>query len=329
MSNNLSAQSVLISALNVLMQRRGNTTDAAEKTAINLEIDEINAALRKLDQADLLRAALIVSDAAEGLERLVAAARIGPFDRYLVDIHNLIAKLQEEQARMHTVDMLPPAPLPAAATAPAIAAVVAAPAPAAAGAPPASRPSASTDYAQLKAEYQAWFDAMKVLPGRQANVEYYVNRLLKFRAVYEATGAPLGIPWYFIGILHGMEGGFNFNTHLHNGDPLTARTVQVPKGRPTTGEPPFDWRDSARDAMVLKGYQHDVEWSIPRILYLFEKFNGMGYRPIGVPTPYLWSFSDRYQKGKFVSDHHYEPEAVSGQCGAALMLGALKNTGAL
>jgi len=212
MSNNLSAQSVLISALNVLMQRRGNTTDAAEETAINLEIDEINAALRKLDQADLLRAALIVSDAAEGLERLVAAARIGPFDRYLV---------------------------------------------------------------------------------------------------------------------HGMEGGFNFNTHLHNGDPLTARTVRVPKGRPTTGEPPFDWRDSARDAMVLKGYQHDVEWSIPRILYLFEKFNGMGYRPIGVPTSYLWSFSDRYQKGKFVSDHHYEPEAVSGQCGAALMLGALKNTGAL
>jgi lysozyme family protein len=42
-----------------------------------------------------------------------------------------------------------------------------------------------------------------------------------------------------------------------------------------------------------------------------------------LPTPYLWSFSNNYEKGKFVADGHYDPEAVSKQCGAALMLKAI------
>jgi len=39
----------------------------------------------------------------------------------------------------------------------------------------------------------------------------------------------------------------SFKLHLHNGDPLTARTVNVPKGRPKTGQPPFAWGISAKD----------------------------------------------------------------------------------
>jgi lysozyme family protein len=59
------------------------------------------------------------------------------------------------------------------------------------------------------------------------------------------------------------------------------------------------------------------------MLYLLEKYNGLGYRMRGVPTPYLWSFSNLYEKGKFVQDGRYDPEAVSKQCGAALMLKAV------
>ena len=85
-------------------------------------------------------------------------------------------------------------------------------------------------------------------------------------------GAELNIPWVFIGITDGMECGFNFKGHLQNGDPLTARTVQVPKGRPATGNPPFTWSQSARDALIYKGYHQVTDWSVPHMLHLFERY---------------------------------------------------------
>jgi lysozyme family protein len=39
-----------------------------------------------------------------------------------------------------------------------------------------------------------------------------------------------------------------------------------------------------------------------------------------VATPYLWSYSDHYDKGKFVADGKYNPDAVSKQVGAAILL---------
>ena len=205
---------------------------------------------------------------------------------------------------------------------PAAAAPVAAPAPVAAL-------STSTDFPQLKAEYAGMYDAMKPRPERQGAIDFCVARLKKSQAVYEACGKPLGIPWYFVGILHGMECGFNFNQHLHNGDPLTARTVHVPAGRPLVGQPTFTWQESATDALRMKGYDKVTGWSVPLALFLFEKYNGMGYRALHVPSPYLWSFSDRYSAGKFVADHQFDPNAVSQQCGAAVMLKALDVQGLL
>jgi hypothetical protein len=38
------------------------------------------------------------------------------------------------------------------------------------------------------------------------------------------------------------------------------------------------------------------------MLYRFEANNGFGYRKRSVATPYLWSYSDHYDKGKFVAD---------------------------
>ena len=143
-------------------------------------------------------------------------------------------------------------------------------------------------------------------------------------------GAPLGIPWYFIGCIHALEGGFDFNTHMFNGDPLTARTVRVPKGQPE--EPPADgerytWEESATAAMMHKGFDLDGDWSLPRLLYRWEGYNGFGYRSRGVPTPYLWSFSTLYDKGRFVADHQFDPNARSKQAGAATMVKALIDEG--
>ena len=51
---------------------------------------------------------------------------------------------------------------------------------------------------------------------------------------------------------------------------------------------------------------------------------GFGYRSRDVATPYLWSYSQHYTKGRFVADHVFNPNAVSKQAGAAVLLKALQ-----
>jgi lysozyme family protein len=151
---------------------------------------------------------------------------------------------------------------------------------------------------------------------------YYIDRLERHRDIYKAVSSDTGAPWLFIGILHAMESGFSFQRHLHNGDPLSARTVRVPAGHPRVGDPPFTWRASAVDALQLKHLHEESDWSVPRQIFHFEKFNGFGYRRRGIPSPYLWSFSNLYKKGKFVADGVFDPEKISGQSGSAVILKA-------
>jgi lysozyme family protein len=130
-----------------------------------------------------------------------------------------------------------------------------------------------------------------------------------------------------IGVIHAMEGGFNFAGHLHNGDPLTSRTKNGPRHRPQTGTPPFVWEDSAVDALTVDGLVGVTDWSVPHLRYLLEKYNGFGYRRKGLPTPYRWSFANLYVKGKYVADGRFDPDAVSKQCSAAVMLQGLMKRG--
>lgn len=316
----------LIAAMNVLVKRRTNTADPAEQATIDEALDKLAGWVQDLNQAALLDAARIVAQASDELEKVVASARMGPFDSYLPDIHGVIDRLQNTQAAMHGVDSLPTARATPSPVRPPTAEAAAAPA-----ADTAAKPIDSTTFANLRDEYREYFDRCTLREEFKGNLDFYVSRLLKFRAVYDDVARSLGvpIPWAFIGIVHAMECGFNFTTHLHNGDPLARRTVRVPRNRPATGEPPFTWRDSARDALVFKGYEEETDWSVPRMLYLWEKYNGFGYRPLRVPSPYLWSFSNIYLRGKFVADHQFDPNAVSRQCGTVIMLKTLQGLGAV
>jgi len=157
-----------------------------------------------------------------------------------------------------------------------------------------------------------------------AEVQRETAAILAHRPRYQAVAANFtGMPWWAIGIIHSMECGLNFHQHLHNGDPLTARTVQVPAGRPKCGSPPFTWEESAIDAIECDGLDHVTDWTIGSALIVFENYNGTGYRRRGVPSPYLWSFTDQYHCGKYTGDGRYDPQAVSQQCGCAALLKGL------
>jgi lysozyme family protein len=151
---------------------------------------------------------------------------------------------------------------------------------------------------------------------------FYINKILKNKTRYQQVGI---FPWDMIGCIHALEAGFRFDRHLHNGDPLTAKTVNVPKGRPLGGSPPYTWEYSAKDALSMK--RQPPEWTIAGKLYILESFNGFGYRRRNINTPYLWSFSNHYTKGKFVKDGIFDPTAVSKQCGAAVILKRLAELG--
>jgi lysozyme family protein len=129
------------------------------------------------------------------------------------------------------------------------------------------------------------------------------------------------VPWYFLACVHYMECSFSFKRHLHNGDPLTGYTVHVPAHRPKVGHPPpFTFEESAVDAIKLMKYDQVTNWSLPFILLKLEGYNGFGYNKKGIKTPYLWSFSNHYTKGKYVKDGVYDANAVSTQLGAAVIL---------
>jgi lysozyme family protein len=310
-------------SISTLRRRYANTADEAERKAVTKLIAALGKKLTLLERAALLGAADILADSTVALEKAVAAARTGPFDGYLAAMEAHLQNLYTLSGAMHASEGLPPAPEgKGAARGRVVRARRGRPAKRAARA--ADLPLAVKDYDQLKAEYAAYFDACSVRPEQAGNIAYYVKRLNQGRPIYAQVGNDLnGIPWMFIGVIHGMECGFNFAGHLHNGDPLQARTVRVPAGRPVAGSPPFTWRQSAVDALTLKRFHEVSDWSVPHMLYLLEKYNGFGYRMRRAPSPYLWSFSNLYEKGKFVQDGQFDPEAVSKQCGAALMLKAV------
>ncbi len=188
--------------------------------------------------------------------------------------------------------------------------------------------SRNRDYPSLRPEYARLFGSLEVRPEQAETAGWYLTMMKKARPRYESVGKDLGVPWFFIAATHGLEASFNFRAHLHNGDfPLSARTRQVPAGRPAIWLPPADWESSAKDALKLLGFANQSDWSLERTLYRLEAYNGFGYRRRGVATPYLWSYSNHYERGKFVADGTWNPKARSQQCGAAVMIKLLTEAG--
>lgn len=191
---------------------------------------------------------------------------------------------------------------------------------------PSARPSASS----LKAEYEQLFRTCEIRKEQASTVGWYIAKLTdpEARSRYEAVAQAVCAPWFFIGIIHGMEASFNFRGHLHNGDSLTKRTVNVPANRPKVWNPPTSWEASAVDAIEYDHFNDIEDWSLASMLYRWEAYNGFRSRlEHNIHTPYLWSFSNHYTKGKFIRDNVWSGSAVSRQCGAAVMLKALVEKG--
>jgi lysozyme family protein len=192
------------------------------------------------------------------------------------------------------------------------------------GTVPTVSPGWSQNYLQL-------WSTIEVRPEWKKTSDAIAKKIVSNQGRYATAVTGTAIPWWFIAVVHAMECSLRFDQHLHNGDPLTARTVRVPKDRPAAGAPPFTWEESARDSITYENLDKVIDWSLPSVLYHWHRYNGINneYKLRGIPTPYLWSGSQHYTKGKYVADHQFDPNAVSGQAGAAVILKALVDMGAV
>jgi uncharacterized protein (TIGR02594 family) len=179
-------------------------------------------------------------------------------------------------------------------------------------------------FVDLAAEYKTLWDTATIRPAKAKAVKDVAQQLRDLKSTYDKVSAATNVPWFIVGLIHSLEASFDMEAHLHNGDPLTARTVQVPSGRPKNGSPKFSWAASAIDALTMHGMQNigNDGWSIERISFELERYNGFGYRrnhPT-VKSPYLWSCTNHYTSGKYVGDHQFSMTAVSDQVGAMAVL---------
>ncbi len=171
-------------------------------------------------------------------------------------------------------------------------------------------------FAQVKDEYARLWSTMLVKQDRAPTLDYIARRLIAGKARYQTVSAKTSVPWFVIALIHQMECGQDWTANIAQGDPWNRRSVHEPKGRG-----PFNsWEDAAVDALAIDGTDQVKAWGIERLCYELEKYNGFGSRARGIHTPYLWSYSNHYTRGKYIADHIWDGNAVSGQAGAMPIL---------
>jgi lysozyme family protein len=147
----------------------------------------------------------------------------------------------------------------------------------------------------LRADYQHRLETLTITAQAQANA--IARRLIGNRDRFIALQDQCGVPCLWIMPVFERECP-SFEAYLGNGDPLNKPTVHVPKDRG-----PFPtWEAGAIDALTLDHVTEVKSWTWEMACYEWEKYNGFGPRLHGRLPGYLWSGTDQYQGGKYISD---------------------------
>jgi lysozyme family protein len=66
-------------------------------------------------------------------------------------------------------------------------------------------------FQQYKAGYETNWQNMKIRPGSAGQANKEADRLLKNKGIYQQIETITRVPWYFIGLCHDRESGFDLN----------------------------------------------------------------------------------------------------------------------
>lgn len=159
-----------------------------------------------------------------------------------------------------------------------------------------------------------------VLPDWKDDIERAVARMDACREMYIEVAKKTKIAWGFFACTHWLEASCDPERQILNGQRYDRITTIVPEGKG-----PFkSWEDAALYGVQWHGLEPSELDTLQELLRHLEAWNGFGYRNIGVNSPYLWSGTQHgVGVGKYVRDHVYDKNAVSGQVGCAPLLKAL------
>lgn len=172
---------------------------------------------------------------------------------------------------------------------------------------------------------QQRFDSTEIRPQWNTRLDVIIAGIVRDKERYVAIQKmrPNGMPWFVVAGIHERESSRNFTRHLHEGSPLIHQTYYVPKNRPKfPPPPPFTFEQSAEDALYILKHEDWVKWcDLNKALDAIENYNGLGYRKYhpNVPSPYLWSGTNSYSRGKYIADGRFSPTAIDKQPGVAAL----------
>lgn len=184
----------------------------------------------------------------------------------------------------------------------------------------------AVDLAKLKEANVRRWNAAKLTRGPEFTP--VAKRLVAAKERYQTVAQRTGIPWPFIAVTHQRESSQNWSGSLAQGDPWNQKSTHVPAGR----GPFSSWEEAAYDALVncAPHAARNKDWSIGGILTLLERYNGLGYfngpvkgRYPSQPSPYIWSGTDQYSRGKYIRDGVFDPDEVDKQLGCAGLIMAM------
>lgn len=168
--------------------------------------------------------------------------------------------------------------------------------------------------------YAKQWDAMIIKPNHIAEFKHDAEFAIAHKSIYQHVENRTGVEWPHVALLHRRESSADFQTYLGNGQSLAHKTTEVPAGRgPFIG--PDAFYNGCIDALALDHLDRVVPpWTIEKILFYCEEFNGEGYNNHGLPSPYIWGLTNIQVIGKYTRDHFIDHTVWDTQPGCAPLL---------
>jgi lysozyme family protein len=183
---------------------------------------------------------------------------------------------------------------------------------------------------ELKEHYVTLWNKASIRPEHLHEVNDIVDVILKNKSKYLEVEKNTSVPWFIVAVIHSLEGSLSFKTWLANGDQLSAPTRNVPAGLGRGKKFPISWADGATISIKHDKLDQYKDWgTISGCCFRLETWNGTGYltKHKNVNTPYLYSYTQFFTKGKYVSDGKFSATATSKQAGAVAILKVLHDKG--
>lgn len=197
-------------------------------------------------------------------------------------------------------------------------------------APTTTNPGGKLSKPFQKHQTQVPAASLTLTAGQKSEIRVFQANWIANKAKYQAVAAKTGVPAELIAAIHYRESSLNFNTYLHQGDPLGKKAVNVPSNIPVF----HDWEEAAIHALNMKrgirdglSMTADTEDEVAMASYA-EAYNGLGYYNRGKASPYVYAGTDQYKGGMYVADHKFSNVAKDRRLGVLALTRSVDGNGA-